>query len=226
MAMYTVEPDVVRPAPVSSPASLHSLAFVACLALPTSKLAVLPPRKSNQIKAFKDAPGSYVLVEETIFSKRIGEYDENSYSRSDYFRSRSKFGNFLRHYKDDNEVRVTRERNRKVWNIGDDGGWNFTMNGETRQPYGNSRQDGWIEIDSSTLKAEIDKGGNINSKYILSQQKQVVFPNPIQFDVQVKIKFEKNKMNINVSVENEHIEGNFVGQYVKLGEESVPDSYD
>merc|ERR1719203_2153616 len=125
----------------------------------------------------------------------------------------------------DSVVTVTHGRDRRVWNIGGHRGWNFTMNGETRHPHGDSRQDGWIVSHSSTLKAQIDKDGSLNSEFILSEQEHQMTPNPVQFNIQIKITFKDNKMDINVRGENEHFAGNFIGQYIKFGEESSPDSY-
>jgi len=230
-------PTLVRPASgsVPSPPSLHSLAFLASLGLPTPDPGDLPLVKSKQIKAFKDAPGRYILVEHIISSKRIRENTTPvKYGTSDFSRSHSLlFDEFLMFHKgiwDCQWIPVTRGSNIRVLNIGDQladhRGWKFTMNGEIDQA-----------ASRFTMNGEIDKDGSLYSEFILSQQElrvpqhyRVQFgrvpPNPVQLDVQMKITFEDNKMDINVSGKNEHFEGNFIGQYSKFGEESSPDSND
>jgi len=215
-------PTLVRPASgsVPSPPSLHSLAFLASLGLPTPDPGDLPLVKSKQLKAFKDAPGRYILVKQSISSKRIGENPTPvKYGTSDFSRSHSLlFDEFLMYNKstwDCHWIPVTRGSNIRVLNIGDRNRWKFTMNGAIDE-----------EASRFTMNGEIDKVGSLYSEFILSQQEQLVTPNPVQLDVQMKITFEDNKMDINVSGKNGHFEGNFNGQYSKFGEESSPDSND
>ena len=97
-----------------------------------------------------------------------------------------------------------------MWTIGRD--WHFEINGDASQV----DVDEWIKIHSSSFEAEVDKNGNIKTEFILRQQKQQMIPNPVQFNFQIKISFEENKMDINVKGENKHFVGEFSGQYVKL----------